>query len=138
MEIWQILREFQLKSTDTTILMCSHDMDECEVLAKEIIVVRKGVLLAQGTIPELAKKFDCGYSVEVGLNEDVALAKQIISSHFPKVHFAENRHKRFILCKCGSDSTQVPKMCAALDKESIAYRLRVGSLKDIFLELIDA
>ena len=140
LQIANILREFQIRSSRSTVLLTTHDLDEAESLAKDVIVIRKGQLQIQGSPDDLSKQFNCGYTVEVPMTEDVKTAKHLILKSFPDAKFSENARKSLLVCKCGADisSTIVPTMCTTLDSARIAFRLRVGSLKDVFLELVDA
>jgi ABC-2 type transport system ATP-binding protein len=43
---------------DTTILLCTHDLDEAEALAERIGILHEGTLLALDTGRELVRRYD--------------------------------------------------------------------------------
>ena len=49
-EVWSILKH--LKQEGMTILLTSHFMDEVEVLCDEIIILKKGTVVYQGTVEQ--------------------------------------------------------------------------------------
>ena len=65
------VREFILKlnqTKGTTVILTTHDMQDIEALAKRIILIGKGRILSDGSLPELKRQF----SNEENLDEMVA------------------------------------------------------------------
>ena len=55
------IRDFLRKysdSNDATILFASHDMREVELLCDDVLLMKKGKLVEQGTPSELLNKYD--------------------------------------------------------------------------------
>ncbi|XP_075157087.1 phospholipid-transporting ATPase ABCA3 [Haematobia irritans] len=63
--IWNVLLD--TRSCDTTIIFCSSDSFECEVLADKLMIVDKGELLALGSANYLRKKYTKGFYLDVRL-----------------------------------------------------------------------
>jgi ABC-2 type transport system ATP-binding protein len=57
LEVQDFIREVR-RVHDATILLCTHDLDEAEVLADRIGILDRGKLIALGTAGELKRRFD--------------------------------------------------------------------------------
>ena len=88
---------------------------------------------------ELAKTYDCGYSVAVSAQsvDQVDEAMRVVREFFPAAAIVTNKKETVARCGLDAEMNIVPKMCRALEERHITYRLRVANLKDVFLELID-
>ena len=45
-------------SADITVIYCTHIVSDIETIAKEILMIRQGVLIQQGTIPDLVQSIE--------------------------------------------------------------------------------
>ena len=45
-------------SADITVIYCTHIVSDIETIAKEILLIRQGVLIQQGTIPDLVQSIE--------------------------------------------------------------------------------
>ena len=52
-QVWSAIKDW--KSKGRSILLTTHYMDEAEILSDYIVIVERGVVIAQGTIQELRK-----------------------------------------------------------------------------------
>lgn len=66
-QIWETLSK--LKEEGVTILLTTHYLEEAEVLADRIGIIRKGRLVAEGTIEQLRDKIQVIRNIEVRLTE---------------------------------------------------------------------
>ncbi len=64
-DIWKILED--LRDSGTTMILTTHYMEEAEVLCERIIVMDKGRILDQGTLPDLLGKLGGGEIVRFSL-----------------------------------------------------------------------
>lgn len=64
LEVWSIL-----KHLDAKLILTTHYMEEAKELAKEIIVMHKGRIVARGTIDELLKPFNGKVRIESNIGE---------------------------------------------------------------------
>lgn len=64
LEVWSILKHLNSK-----LILTTHYMEEAKELAKEIIVMHKGKIVARGTIDELLKPFNGKVRVESSFGE---------------------------------------------------------------------
>jgi len=51
-EIWEILRNLR-KSSDTSMILTTHYMEEAEQLCEQIVIIDEGLILREGTMKEL-------------------------------------------------------------------------------------
>jgi ABC-2 type transport system ATP-binding protein len=56
LEVQEFIREVR-RAHDATILLCTHDLDEAEVLADRIGILHRGELIALGTAEELKERY---------------------------------------------------------------------------------
>jgi ABC-2 type transport system ATP-binding protein len=57
LEVQEFIREVR-RVHDATILLCTHDLNEAEVLADRIGILERGELIALGTAEELRRRYD--------------------------------------------------------------------------------
>jgi len=72
-------RLFRLKERGTTLVLTTHYMDEAEQLCDRIVVVDKGVIMAEGSPAELIRRHSSREVVEVrfGSDRNAAAAEQL-------------------------------------------------------------
>lgn len=66
-QIWHMLKE--LRAAGVTILLTTHYLEEAELLADRIGIIRKGQLVLEGTIDELRAKIEGIHSISVRLGK---------------------------------------------------------------------
>merc|ERR1711937_214555 len=60
LELWKMLRRWQSANPiDHTMLLCTHDMTEAELLCDNFALLHDGKLVANGTCADLLNQFDC-------------------------------------------------------------------------------
>lgn len=67
-QIWIMLKE--LRAAGVTILLTTHYLEEAELLADQIGIIRKGNLVLEGTIEELRSKIEGIRSISVRLSKN--------------------------------------------------------------------
>lgn len=68
-QIWATLKD--LKNSGVAILLTTHYLEEAELLADRIGIIREGKLVAEGTVRELAKKIHGMRGISVKLADEV-------------------------------------------------------------------
>jgi lipooligosaccharide transport system ATP-binding protein len=63
-------RLFRLKEQGTTLLLTTHYMDEAEQLCDRLVVVDKGAIMAEGTPPDLIRRYSSREVLEVRFGSD--------------------------------------------------------------------
>ncbi|MBS2010196.1 MAG: ABC transporter ATP-binding protein [Cyanobacteria bacterium SZAS TMP-1] len=87
-QIWATLKE--LKKSGVAILLTTHYLEEAELLADRIGIIREGKLVAEGTVRELARKIHDLRGISFKLAEDVAVASAEIKAKLDRLAAALN------------------------------------------------
>ncbi|XP_054161712.1 phospholipid-transporting ATPase ABCA3-like [Oppia nitens] len=69
LNIWQILRQL-ISESNISILLSSHNMEECETLCSRLAILSNGVIKTIGSLPQLRKSFANGFDIILKLNCD--------------------------------------------------------------------
>lgn len=142
-QIWQTLAN--LKNNDVTILLTTHYLDEAEVLADRIGIIRAGKMIMEGTIDELRDQLRVSSAVKVGLSEAVRSADCAAITHrlFLKYGLAArfDEFRRTLIFTMPSHEVLAAYLSRVLDSltaEGIAFEqfgTTAPSLEEIFLNL---
>ncbi len=63
--IYRLIRENFIGKREATILLCTHDLSEAQELADRIVLLDRGVMIADGTLSALRSKINPGKSVVI-------------------------------------------------------------------------
>ena len=76
-EIFQILLKIQ-KEHQTTLIITSHNFDEAEFFSKNIILLSKGAILAQGNLVDIKRYFESGFELKLVPKQGYTLEPELI------------------------------------------------------------
>ncbi len=140
-QIWSTLRD--LRSHGVTVLLTTHYLEEAELLADRIGIIRHGRLVLEGTIDELRSKIESIRNIAITLTrriEDGGLQAKVdkLKQRFPtQSHYDPVRHTLYIaqprdipLVKC------LETVVSWLDEERIPFSkcaTSEPSLEEIYL-----
>lgn len=114
-----------------TIILASHILDEVEKVCTHVSVIKKGALLAQGTVDELLKGED---QVMIAASDNQALVRMI--DHYPGVRRIEMVNDTLLLHVVeGFDTTALNKFFAEKNIYLSHLVARKKRLEEQFLEL---
>jgi ABC-2 type transport system ATP-binding protein len=82
-QIWTTLRE--LKTSGVAILLTTHYLEEAELLADRIGIIREGKLVAEGTVKELAKKIHGMRGISIKLAGDLSADTAELTAKFDRL-----------------------------------------------------
>ncbi|TFC49700.1 ATP-binding cassette domain-containing protein [Cryobacterium sp. TMT1-21] len=124
-------RLFRLKEQGTTLLLTTHYMDEAEQLCDRLVVVDKGVIMAEGAPAQLIRTYSSREVLEVrfgsDLNADVAAQLAGMGDRL------EVLPDRILIYSENGESELVRIIDAGL--KPITSLVRRSSLEDVFLRL---
>jgi ABC-type multidrug transport system ATPase subunit len=89
--IWSLISGLK----DTTVIMGTHTLEECEKIADRIMVLVDGSVSVLNTPTELRQLFKCGYLIETAESNSDSL-RSILSAHgieHPEIEITEERAK---------------------------------------------
>ena len=124
-------RLFRLKEQGTTLLLTTHYMDEAEQLCDRLVVVDKGVIMAEGTPAELIRRYSTREVLEVrfGSDRNAAVAEQLHGIG-ERVEVLPDR----ILVYTDSGEADLVRITEA-GLRPVTSLVRRSSLEDVFLRL---
>ncbi|HSP74907.1 MAG TPA: ATP-binding cassette domain-containing protein, partial [Cryobacterium sp.] len=124
-------RLFRLKEQGTTLLLTTHYMDEAEQLCDRLVVIDKGVIMAEGAPAQLIRTYSSREVLEVrfgsDLNADVAAQ---IAGMGDRIEVLPDR---ILIYSENGESELVRIVDAGLTP--ITSLVRRSSLEDVFLRL---
>ncbi|MBC7933085.1 MAG: ABC transporter ATP-binding protein [Rubrivivax sp.] len=126
-EIWQRLEELR-RSTNLTVLLSTHYMDEAERLCDRLLIIHHGRVVASGTPPELVSRSFSNYSLEVRDVGDLPL----LTDHAPQGVRSLARGGAHLYF------ADTPEQLSPLLKlyEGRRVLLRPSNLEDFFLDIV--
>ncbi len=124
-------RLFRLKEQGTTLVLTTHYMDEAEQLCDRIIVVDKGVIMAEGSPAELIRRYSTREVLEVrfGSDRNAGVAEGLVGTG-DRIEVLPDR----ILVYSNDGEAELQKLADA-GLEPITSLVRRSSLEDVFLRL---
>jgi len=84
-DVWEVLHKLK-NERGMTMILTTHYMDEAEFLCERIIIMDKGQILAEGTVPQLLSRFSKSEKIEFIADKDITTdllpVENLISSEF--------------------------------------------------------
>jgi len=143
LQIWELL--MQLRGQGVAMLLTTHYLDEAEILADRIGIIRLGKLVAEGTIEQLREKISAIRSIEVQLSrayQPAHISGKLanLDPSFRSIPCFDAIHSRltFAQPKDMSLSRCLGIILSWLDAEKLAfskYSTKEPSLEEVFLAL---
>ncbi len=142
-QIWQSLIE--LKKKGVTILLTTHYLEEAELLADRIGIIRQGELVVEGTIEELRFKIRGIRGIAIRLAEP--MGSEVVHSKFAElenmvdttIRFDELRNTVYLAQRQDQDlSASLTTVLGWLESEKISYTRFATSepnLEEVFLAI---
>lgn len=124
-------RLFRLKEDGTTLLITTHYMDEAEQLCDRLIVMDKGSIMAEGSPPDLIKKYSTKEVLEVrfGSNRNAEMAP-IMDGLCERIEVLPDRILLYT-----EDAEDVLEEIVGAGHHPNTSLVRRSSLEDVFLRL---
>jgi ABC-2 type transport system ATP-binding protein len=120
----------------TTVLICSHNLDEAQRLCDHLLIMRKGSAVAMGTLDELRKRVSTGLWLQIQLLKPFADALSTLSG-LTGIRRIESRDETSIQVEIESQE-QIPKVVSALvmkGAQILKLQPQEISLEEIYLKL---
>ncbi len=124
-------RLFRLKEQGTTLLLTTHYMDEAEQLCDRLVVVDKGVIMAEGAPAELIRRYSSREVLEVRFGSDLnAEVAGRLTGMGDRIEVLPDR----ILIYSENGEAELVRITDA-GLRPITSLVRRSSLEDVFLRL---
>lgn len=125
--MWE--RLIQLKRAGLSLFLTTHYMDEAQRLADRVIVIDRGVIVAQGSPVELIDQFVRGPVLEIWGMQAQHWVARLLDSDSPPMQ----RGETFYLF--GDTARRFLDRLTALKPEGVEYLFRPSNLEDVFFHL---
>jgi ABC-2 type transport system ATP-binding protein len=143
LQIWEVL--MQLRGQGVTILLTTHYLEEAEILADRIGIIRLGKLVAEGTIEQLRDRIQAIRSIEIRFSRaydasQITAKLASLDPSFTSIPCYDALHSRltFAQPKDMSLSRCLKTIIAWLDNEKLSFSTfstNEPSLEEVFLAL---
>ncbi len=132
-QLWDIIRVFQKKGG--TVLLTTHYMDEAERLCDRLAIVDHGVIIAEGTPPELIERLGGHHVVEFQVNSNGDNLERWRS--LPSVE-SVRREDSTLCLSVREPHLTIPALLDAVTRDGHQLEhlsTRQASLEDVFVQL---
>ena len=126
--IWSLISGLK----NTTVIMATHTLEECEKIADRIMVLSDGQIADLATPNELRQKFKCGYLIETEDHNADRLQKVLTTHKFTEDVEVSDRNASVVL------PADTPNMSAILRDIDFNYLLTIQSLEEKIFSRIQA
>jgi ABC-2 type transport system ATP-binding protein len=134
-QLWDIIRAFQ--RSGGTVLLTTHYMDEAERLCDRLVIVDHGVIIAEGSPPDLIERLGGHHVVEFSVSTNGDRPTKEKWSALPSVESVREEDGLFSLSVREPHLT-IPALLEAVGKqgsELLHLTTRQASLEDVFVRL---
>jgi ABC-2 type transport system ATP-binding protein len=127
----------ELRQDERTFLITTHNLNEAQILADQIAVIRRGRIIASGTFDELARAFVGDPVMELRVNGELnGLANDI--SDMVVVEGGGRDWLRYRVAEPGRTNPALLRRVADLGVEVVTLAPVSRTLEDIYLEVVRA
>ena len=127
----------ELQQDERTFLITTHNLNEAQILANRIAIIRHGRIIANGTFAELARQFVGDPVMELSVNGELnGLAKEI--SDMVTVQDSGRDWLRYRVADPQSTNPALLRRVAGLGVEVVTLSPVSQTLEDIYLEVVKA
>ena len=127
----------ELQQDERTFLITTHNLNEAQILANRIAIIRHGRIIANGTFAELARQFVGDPVMELSVNGELnGLAKEI--SDMVTVQDSGRDWLRYRVADPQSTNPALLRRVAGRGVEVVTLSPVSQTLEDIYLEVVKA
>ena len=134
-ELWEILKNLQRKY-NTAMVLTTHYMEEASYLCERIIIIDKGKVLAQGTLPELLAQYRNGEVINFSVDRPVSEADLRKLAPVISIHLKEEGLQGEIIVESLVD--YLPGFLQFIDGQQLkltSLECRKMTLDDLFISM---
>lgn len=129
-----------LANSGTTVVLTTHLMDEAEILADQVIVMRNGRIVADGRSTGLL----CGRSIWIESDETdsrgIESIERLLSSQLTGFQYRRKDDRLEVFTEGSATTADLTKVATLLERERIldvSVALRSRSLEDLYFDLVE-
>lgn len=114
-----------------TVILCTHYMEEAEMLCDRVAILNKGKILDIGTPEELKSKIHSPIVLQVKLN-DLNVLRNLEIQGIKKIEVKKHHNVEIFLEK----RSVIPKIVEKLGKNILSINTKETSLQDVFIKMV--
>jgi len=124
-QIWKAIKE--KKESGTTIMLTTHYMDEAEVLSDDIVIIDKGIVIAQGTISDIRNKIKENIKIEISKS---GIEMETLKSYGSVIDTGADILKLFTF------ESNIQELSGIAIKKNLFFKVSPITLDDVFVSLL--
>jgi ABC-2 type transport system ATP-binding protein len=124
-QIWKAIKE--KKESGTTIMLTTHYMDEAEVLSDDIVIIDKGIVIAQGTISDIRNKIKENIKIEISKS---GIEMETLKSYGSVIDTGADILKLFTF------ESNIQELSGIAIKKNLFFKVSPITLDDVFVSLV--
>ena len=124
-QIWKAIKE--KKDSGTTIMLTTHYMDEAEVLSDDIVIIDKGIVIAQGTISDIRNKIKENIKIEISKS---GIDMETLKSYGSVIDTGADILKLFTF------ESNIQELSGIAIKKNLFFKVSPITLDDVFVSLV--
>ncbi|MGI0031830.1 MAG: ABC transporter ATP-binding protein [Nitrososphaeraceae archaeon] len=124
-QIWKAIKE--KKESGTTIMLTTHYMDEAEVLSDDIVIIDKGIVIAQGTISDIRNKIKENIKIEISKSD---IEMETLKSYGSVIDTGADIVKLFTF------ESNIQELSGIAIKKNLFFKVSPITLDDVFVSLV--
>jgi ABC-2 type transport system ATP-binding protein len=124
-QIWKAIKE--KKERGTTIMLTTHYMDEAEVLSDDIVIIDKGIVIAQGTISDIRNKIKENIKIEISKS---GIDMETLKSYGSVIDTGADILKLFTF------ESNIQELSGIAIKKNLFFKVSPITLDDVFVSLV--
>jgi ABC-2 type transport system ATP-binding protein len=124
-QIWKAIKE--KKESGTTIMLTTHYMDEAEVLSDDIVIIDKGIVIAQGTISDIRNKIKENIKIEISKS---GIEMETLKSYGSVIDSGADILKLFTF------ESNIQELSGIAIKKNLFFKVSPITLDDVFVSLV--
>ncbi|KAH6923472.1 hypothetical protein HPB50_001293 [Hyalomma asiaticum] len=138
--VWDTLQKV---AKQRTLLLSSHDMEEADAIADQIIVMSSGSVVCSGSTAFLKRACGVGYKLTFAKAPkafDLASVMAIVNKSVPQAVVEDEKLEAVSVALCTMENTNFPGMFKALESSMATLGISgigvtVASMKDVYLKI---
>ena len=131
--LWSFFQTQQQENPNQAVILCTHFMQEADVLSQRIAIISDGYLRAIGTASYLKSLFGVGYTFTYA-SEFESSVREIVLKYCPEANFPPSDDGGLFQIATEKSSC-LSKILDQLDEKKVEYSFNAATLENVFVSL---
>ena len=133
--LWSFFQNKQKENPEQAVILCTHFMQEADVLSQRIAIISDGILRAFGSSAYLKGLFGVGYTVSFSSEHYREVEKIVRGALNQETKFREVSETESAFQVPMEYSSMLCSVLAELEKRNIVYNFNASTLENVFVVL---